>query len=41
MSIGVIELPDQTRVPGGRVRAGEFTVTLQFALDHDREAYLK
>lgn len=41
MSIGVIELPDQTRVPGGRVRAGEFTVTLQFARDHDREAYLK
>lgn len=41
MSIGVIELPDQTKVPGGRKRAGEFTTQLQFARDNDRNAYLK
>ena len=41
MTIGVIDLPDQTKVPGGRRRAGEFTLTLQFARDSDREAYLK
>lgn len=40
MAVGVIELPDQTRVPGGRVRAGDFTITLQFARNPDREAYL-
>jgi hypothetical protein len=40
MEIGVIELPDQTRVPGGRRRAGEFTLTLQFGRNQDREAYL-
>lgn len=36
----VIELPDQTRVPGGRKRAGEFTVTLQMARNEDRQAYI-
>ena len=40
MAVGVIELADQTRVPGGRIRAGDFTVTLQFARNPDREAYL-
>lgn len=40
MTLGVIELPDQTRVPGGRVRAGEFTMTLQFARDIDRNMYI-
>ena len=40
MTLGVIELPDQTRVPGGRVRAGEFTMTLQFAKDEDRNMYI-
>jgi hypothetical protein len=39
MGVGVIELPDQTRVPGGRVRSGEFPVSLQFARDIDRNAY--
>lgn len=34
--LGVIELPDQTRVPGGRRRSGEFTMTLQFGRDYDR-----
>lgn len=34
--IGVIELPDQTKVPGGRRRAGEFNVTIQFGRDRDR-----
>jgi hypothetical protein len=41
MTVGVIELPDQTKVPGGRRRAGEFTLTLQFAGDEDRNAYLE
>lgn len=41
MTIGVIELPDQTRVPGGRKRAGEFTLTLQFARNVDRETYVE
>lgn len=41
MSLGVIELPDQTAVPGGRKRMGEFNITLQFARDNDREAYLE
>jgi len=40
MSLGVIELPDQTKVPGGRKRAIEFTTTLQFARNNDREVYL-
>jgi hypothetical protein len=40
MTLGVIELPDQTKVPGGRKRAGEFTLTLQFARNADREIYL-
>lgn len=40
MAVGVIELADQTRVPGGRIRSGDFTVTLQFARDKDRETYL-
>lgn len=39
ISIGVVELPDQTRIPGGRKRAGEFGLTLQFARDQDREEY--
>jgi hypothetical protein len=39
MEFGVINLADQTRVPGGRVRAGEFTVQLQFGRDQDRNAY--
>lgn len=37
-TVGVIELPDQTKVPGGRRRAGEFTVTIQFA--RDKRSYL-
>ena len=41
MTLGVIELPDQTKVPGGRRRAGEFTKTFQFARDIDRETYYK
>ena len=39
MKLGVIALPDQTRVPGGRRRAGDFKVTLQFAHDPDRNAF--
>ena len=39
MSIGVIELPDQTRVPGGVRRAGEFGLTLQFGRNSDREVF--
>lgn len=37
--IGVIELPDQTRVPGGRRRAGDFTINVQFGRDEDRELF--
>lgn len=37
--LGVINLADQTRVPGGRIRAGEFTVTIQFGRNEDRNAY--
>lgn len=37
--LGVIELPDQTRVPGGRRRAGEFTKTFQFARPEDLQVY--
>lgn len=39
-TVGVIELPDQTKVPGGRRRAGEFTVTIQFARDNDRTLFM-
>jgi hypothetical protein len=39
MEIGVINLADQTRVPGGRVRAGDFTIEIQFARNEDRQAY--
>ena len=38
--LGVIALPDQTRVPGGRTRAGDFKVKLQFARDSDRNAFV-
>lgn len=41
MEIGVINLADQTRVPGGRKRAGDFTVEVQFASDRDRKAYIQ
>jgi hypothetical protein len=37
--IGVIELPDQTKVPGGRRRAGEFTMSIAFHQDSDRELF--
>lgn len=37
--IGVIELPDQTKVPGGRRRAGEFNVSFQFGRDDDRRLF--
>lgn len=39
VSIGVIELKDQTRIPGGRRRSGEFGVTLQFGRNQDREVF--
>lgn len=39
MEVGVINLADQTKVPGGRKRAGEFPVELQFARDIDRNEY--
>ena len=39
MKLGIISLPDQTRVPGGRRRAGDFKVTMQFAHDPDRNAF--
>jgi hypothetical protein len=39
--IGVIELPDQTRVPGGRQKSGDFSITLQFCNDQDRNAYAR
>lgn len=41
ITVGVIELPDQTRVPGGVRRAGEFGITLQFGRNPDREAFLR
>ena len=41
MAVGVIELEDQTKVPGGRTRATEFTVTLQLANDEDRKAFFR
>jgi hypothetical protein len=40
MEIGVINLADQTRVPGGRKRAGEFPVEIQFGRNEDRNSYL-
>ena len=40
MEIGVINLADQTRVPGGRKRAGDFPVEVQFGRDEDRRAYI-
>jgi hypothetical protein len=39
LEVGVINLADQTRVPGGRKRSGDFTVEIQFARDEDRLAY--
>lgn len=39
MEVGVINLADQTRVPGGRKRAGDFPVEIQFARNEDRQAY--
>lgn len=41
VAIGVIELPDQTRVPGGVRRAGEFGLTLQFGRNSDRETFVR
>ena len=38
VSVGIIELPDQTRVPGGRKRSGEFTTTIQFGHDISRNS---
>jgi hypothetical protein len=40
ITLGVIELPDQTRIPGGRQRAGDFGITLQFGSQTDRETYI-
>jgi hypothetical protein len=40
VGMGAIELPDGTKVSGGRVDPGEFTVTLQFSDDQARLAYL-
>lgn len=40
VGVGAIELPDGTKVSGGRVEPGEFTVTLQFADDLARGAYI-
>ena len=37
---GAINLPDGTKVAGGRVEPGEFTVTLQFGDDEARKAYI-
>lgn len=41
VEVGVITLPDQTQVPGGRVRAGEFGVTLQMARNEDRNRFIE
>jgi len=41
VAVGVIELPDQTRVPGGVRRAGEFGITLQFGRNTDRETFVR
>lgn len=40
VAVGAIELPDGTKVTGGRVEPGEFTITLHFSDDTSREAYL-
>lgn len=40
MELGVINLKDQTRVPGGRKRAGEFTAEIQYGRNIDRNSYL-
>lgn len=40
VNTGAIELPDATKVAGGRVEAGEFNITLQFGDDYARNAYL-
>lgn len=39
MEVGVINLADQTRVPGGRIRSGDFAVEIQLARNEDRVAY--
>jgi len=36
VEMGVIELADKTKVPGGRTNAGEFTMTVQLANDRLR-----
>lgn len=40
VGLGAIELPDGTKVTGGRVDPGEFTITLHFSDDTSREEYL-
>lgn len=40
LEYGVIERPDATRVPKGRVAPGDFGVTLDFADDLARNAYM-
>ncbi|MBW4514550.1 MAG: hypothetical protein KME11_04935 [Timaviella obliquedivisa GSE-PSE-MK23-08B] len=40
MEIGVINLADQSRVPGGRVRAGDYALECQFARATDRDTYI-
>lgn len=40
IELGVINLKDQTRVPGGRKRSGEFEVEIQMARDIDRNTYV-
>ncbi len=40
VAVGAIELPDGTKVTGGRVEPGEFTITLHFSDDISRESYL-
>jgi hypothetical protein len=39
VGVGAIELPDGTKVTGGRVEPGEFTVTLHFSDDESRNCY--
>jgi hypothetical protein len=40
VAVGAIELPDGTKVSGGRVEPGEFTVTLHMSDELSLEAYL-
>lgn len=40
VELGVIERPDKTVVPAGRIATGEFNVTLDFADDLARQAYI-